>query len=168
MAEHEARMKKALGAMWRHPHGTDNQCGQFEGERQILELISLGAPLAGILNRLCITIDVQIGDVISLVSLADAAENHFCSMTQKAVEVGLDVFSSTGILAVDQTLLGTLEIYACDPRRPTQDESELIERVSHLAAIALQRHADEQDFERASRRSGDGIAGAHGLSPFIN
>ncbi|MGA7853481.1 MAG: GAF domain-containing protein [Candidatus Acidiferrales bacterium] len=168
MTEHEARTKRALGALWPYPHGTGNRHGQFEGERQILELISLGAPLAGILNRLCIVIDVQIGDVISLVSLADAEENHFCSITQRAVEVGLDVFSSTGILSVDQTLLGTLEIYACDPRRPTQGEHELIERVSHLAGIALQRHADEQDFARASRRSGDGIAGAQGLPPFIN
>jgi hypothetical protein len=166
MTEHEARTKRALGALWPYAHGTSNRHGRFEGEQQILELISLGAPLAGILNRLCIAIDVQIGDVISLVSLADAEENHLCSTTQRAVEVGLDVFSSTGILSRNQTLLGTLEIYACDPRRPTQGEYELIERMSHLAAMALQRHADEQ--ERASRRSGDGIAGAHELPPFIN
>jgi hypothetical protein len=168
MTEHEGRTKRALGAFWPYPHGTGNRHGQFNGERQILELISLRAPLAGILNRLCIAIDVQIGDVISLVSLADAEENHLCSITQRAVKVGLHVFSSTGILSVDQTLLGTLEIYTCDLRRPTQDENELIERMNHLAAIALQRRADEQDFERASRRSGDGVGGAHELLPFIN
>lgn len=168
MTEHAARMKRALGALWPYPHGTVKRHGQFEAEGQILELISLGAPLAGILNRLCIAIDVQIGDVISLVSLADAQENHLCSITQRAVEVGLDVFSSTGILSVDRTLLGTLEIYTCDLRRPTQDENELIERVGYLAGIALQRHADEQDFERVSRRSGSGVAGVHELPPFIN
>jgi GAF domain-containing protein len=168
MTEHEARMKRALGALWPYPHGTGSRHRQFEAEGQILELISLGAPLAGILNRLCIAIDVQIGDVISLVSLADAQENHLCSTTQRAVEVGLEVFSSTGILSVDQTLLGTLEIYACDPRRPTQDEYELIERVSHLAAIALQRHTDEQNLQKVSRRSGRGFVGAHETQPFIN
>jgi hypothetical protein len=168
MAEHEARMKRALGALWPHPRGTGNRRGQFEGERQILELISLGAPLAGILNRLCIAIDVQIGDVISLVSLAEAEENHLCSVTQRAVEVGLDVFSSTGILAVDQTLLGTLEIYACEARRPTQDEHELIERVSHVAGIALQRHLDEQNHPKVPRCSGGRIAGAHETQTFIN
>jgi hypothetical protein len=168
VANHEPRTKRALGALWPYLHRTDNRHGQFEGERHVLELISLGAPLAGILNRLCIAIDVQIGDVISLVSLADAEENHFCSVTQRAVEVGLDVFSSTGILSADQTLLGTLEIYACDPRRPTQDEYELIERASHLAAIALQRHTDEQNLQKVSRRSGGRIVGARETPPFIN
>ena len=147
MADHEARTKRALGALWPYLHCTDYRHGQFEGERQSLDLISLGAPLARILNRLCLAIDVQIGDVISLVSLTDEQENHFCSVTQRALQVGLDVYSSTGILSPDQTLLGTLEIYACDPRRPTPHENELIERVNHLAAIALQHHADEQDFQ---------------------
>jgi hypothetical protein len=168
MADHEARRKRALGAFWPYQHRFDNGQGQFEGERQILELISLGAPLPGILNRLCIVIDVQIGDVISLVSLADEEENHFCAVTQRAVEVGLDVFSSTGILSVEQTLLGTLDIYARDSRRPTQDEYELIERVSHVAAIALQRHADEQVLQTASRRSGGRVVGAYQTPPFIN
>jgi hypothetical protein len=168
MADHEARTKRALGALWPSLHCTDNRHGQFEGERQILELISLGAPLAGILNRLCIAIDVQIGDVISLVSLTDEQENHFCSATQRAVRVGLDVFSSTGILSPDQTLLGTLEIYACEPRRPTLHENELIERVNHLAAIALQRHADEQDFQRRSRGPRGGIVAAYERPSFIN
>ncbi|MGC2495681.1 hypothetical protein [Candidatus Binatus sp.] len=168
MTEREARTKRALGKLWPYPNCTDNQHSQFDGERRILELISLGAPLAGILNQLCIAIDVQIGDVISLVSLANEEENHVCSVTQRAVEVGLDVFSSTGILAVDQTLLGTLEIYGCEPRRPTASEYELIERVSHVAAIALQRHADEQDIERALRRTGGRIAGAHELPPLVN
>lgn len=168
MANHETRTKRTAGALWPHRDLTENRHSRLDGERQILELISLGAPLAGILNRLCVAIDVQIGNVISLVSLADAEENHLCSVTQRAVEVGLEVFSSTGILSVDRTLLGTLEIYACDPRRPAQDEYELIERVSDLAAIALQRHADEQEFERASRRSRGRIAGAHELPPFIN
>jgi GAF domain-containing protein len=168
MAQHEERMKRALGALWHYPHATGNGRGRFEAEGQILELISLGAPLVGILDRLCIAIDVQIGDVTSLVSLADAAENNLCSITQRALEVGLDVFSSTGILSVDQTLLGTLEIYTCDPRRPTQDEHELIERVSHVAAIALQRHTDEQNLQKVSRRLRGRVVGAPETPPFVN
>ncbi len=77
MTELEGRTKRVLGALWPYPHGTGNRHGQFNGERQILELISLRAPLAGILNRLCIAIDVQIGNVISLVSLADAKKITF-------------------------------------------------------------------------------------------
>ena len=168
MADHEAGRKRALGAFWPYQHCFDNRHGQFEGERQILELISLGAPLAGILNRLCSVIDVQIGDVMSLVSLADEEENHFLCGHAKGRGSGPGRFFFHGKSSVQQTLLGTLDIYACDSRRPTQDEYELIERVSHVAAIALQRHADEQVLQTASRRSGGRVVGAYQTTPFIN
>ncbi len=89
----------------------DHRRCQLVGERQIIELISLGAPLPGILNKLCMMIDVRIGNVVSIVSLPEADENHNCSMTRSALQVGLEVFSSSAILAPDTTFLGTLEIY---------------------------------------------------------
>jgi hypothetical protein len=131
-------------------------------------MISQGAPLPGILNKLCTVIDVQVGNVVSLFLLPDGEPNHHCSVSQSAVKLGLHVFSSTDILSRDKTHLGTLEIYGCDPRRPTADEYRLIERVVHLAAIALQRHEREQDFERSSRRSRSGMGSALERPPFIN
>ena len=86
----------------------------------ILELISLGAPLGVILNKLCVAIDVQIGNVVSLVLLPDGQEDHLSSTSQSAVQMGLSLFfSSTSILSCDEALSGRLEIYSCDPRGPT-------------------------------------------------
>jgi hypothetical protein len=131
-------------------------------------MISQGAPLPGILNKLCTVIDVQVGNVVSLFLLPDGEPNHHCSVSQSAVKLGLHLLSSTDILSRDKTHLGPLEIYGCDPRRPTADEYRLIERVVHLAAIALQRHEQEQDFERSSRRSRSGMGSALERPPFIN
>ena len=168
MAEHESRTKRVARGSWLYQHFNDNRRSPLAGERHILELISLGAPLPGILNKLCTAIDVQIGNVVSLFLLPDGEENHLCSVTQSALRVGLHVFSSTDILARDKSVLGTLEIYGCDPRRPTPPEYQLIERVVHLAAIALQRHGDEEDFERPSKHSRDGMGSALERPPFIN
>jgi hypothetical protein len=122
-----------------HRRSTDHRRSQLVAERQILELISLGAPLPGILNKLCMMIDVRIGNVVSIVSLPHEAENHICSMTHNALQVGLDIFFSSAILSPDNTFLGMLEIFGCDARRPTMLEYHLIDRVSYLAALALQR-----------------------------
>ena len=168
MADHESRTKQAPEESRVSRHCNDNRGSPLEGERHILELISQGAPLPGILNKLCAVIDVQIGNVVSLFLLPDGERNHPCSVTQSAVKLGLHVFSSTDLLSRDKTLLGTLEIYGCDPRWPTADEHRLIERVACLAALALQRHGDEENFERPSRRSRDEMGSAPERPPFIN
>jgi hypothetical protein len=169
MADLPSRTKRPRGEFWMFLDCSDNRRNSFAEERHILELISLGAPLPGILNQLCTAIDVRIGNVVSLVLLADVEEKYLGSISQSAVQVGLNVFSSTPILSRDKTLLGKFEIYGCDPRRPTPQEAQLIERITHLAAIALQRHVDEdEDFARSSRRSKTGIGGASEGPRFIN
>jgi hypothetical protein len=117
-------------------------------EKQIVELISLGAPLPGILNKLCTAIDIQIGNVVSLVLLPDDQDNALLSIIRLATECGLIVFSSRNILSSDRSLLGTLQIYCCDQRHPTPHEAQLITRVVHLAAVALQGHEDAVQFPK--------------------
>jgi len=134
-----SRSKRPPSEFRLHRPASDSRRCQLVGERQILELISLGAPLPGILNKLCMILDVRLGNVISSVSLPDADENHFCTMTRSALQVGLEVFSSSAIVSAGGNFLGTLEIYGCDPRRPTPLECHLIERVAFLAALALER-----------------------------
>ena len=168
MSEHEPRAQRPLREMWPSSHSNDNTRSQLVGERQILELISMGAPTPTILNRLCAAVDVQIGDVVSLVFLPNGEENDLWSITQSAAQVGLNVFSTTNILAHDKTLLGTLEIYSCDPRRPTPNECHLIARVIHLAAIALQCREEKEDFKRPSRPSRGGIDDELERPRFIN
>jgi hypothetical protein len=135
----QSRTKRPYLEFQHHRQSTDNRRCQVVGERQILELIALGAPLPGILNKLCMMIDVRIGNVVSIISLPDQAENHFCSMTHSALQVGLEIFSSNAILSSDRIFLGMLEIFGCDPRRPTMLEFHLIDRITYLAALALQR-----------------------------
>ncbi|HVB86234.1 MAG TPA: hypothetical protein VNK23_06155 [Candidatus Dormibacteraeota bacterium] len=128
--------------------GNDIRRRLLVGERQIVELISLGAPLPGILNKLCTAIDLQIGNSVSLVLLPDDQDNDLLSITRLATECGLNVFSSRSILSSDRSLLGRLQIYCCDQRRPTPHEAQLITRVIHLAAVALQRQEDAAQFPK--------------------
>jgi ABC-type uncharacterized transport system permease subunit len=164
----QSRTKRAAGEFRLHRQFNDTRRCQLVGERQILELISLGAPLAGILNKLCMMIDIRIGNVVSIVSLAGADANHFCSVTQSALQVGLEVFSCSAILACDRTFLGALEIYGCDPRRPTQLEVHLIQKVVQLAALALQSHELGNEFERSVLEPKERIVRPLEKPPFIN
>jgi hypothetical protein len=75
MANHESRIKRPPSRPWSHLRSKDTVGSQLAGERHILELIALGAPLPGILNRLCTALDVQIGNVISLVLLTGEANS---------------------------------------------------------------------------------------------
>src|ERR1700730_448217 len=119
------------------------------GEKSILELISMGAPLPGVLNRLCGAIDLQIGNVVSVILPADGQELH--TVTRRAVQFGLKVLWSASIPLRNENVLGSLQVYCCVRRSPTPFEVQLIERVTRLAALAIQRHNGEQEFEKFLR-----------------
>jgi len=164
MDEHESRTTRAPRELWPYQHCEDDSRRQLGGEGHILELISLGAPLPGILNRLCTAIDLQIGNVVSLVVLPNGEENQLGPLTKSAMQVGLGVFSSTGIRSRDNRLLGTFQIYCCDQRRPTRQEFQLIGRVVQLAAIALQHNIDKENFEKPRNE----VSNSPPLKQFIN
>jgi hypothetical protein len=169
MDDNESRTKGMPGESGLLRHGSENRRRRFARERHIIELISLGAPLPGILNELCAVIDFQIGNVVSLISLPDEQEGQLRSVRLSALRFGLNPFSSTRILSSRTGLLGTLRIYCCDRRRPTPQELQLIERVIELAAIALQRHEDAEDSERTDRQLGRETGGSSsGRLPFVN
>jgi hypothetical protein len=168
MANHESRIKRPPLQPRSHLRTKDTVESQLAGERHILELIALGAPLPGIFKRLCTALDVQIGNVISLVLLTGERAKHLYSFTQTALQMNLMVFSSSAILSRERALLGTLEIYGCEPRRPTLQENQLIKRAICLAEIALQRHADEHDFKRPTWRERWELDGAPEKPLFIN
>jgi hypothetical protein len=150
------------------PQCTDQRRSPLVGERQILELIALGAPLSGILNKLCTMIDVRIGNVVSIVSLAEEVEDHDCTMSLSALQVGLELFSCTAILAADRSILGTLEVFGCDLRRPTLLECNLIGRVAYLASLALQRPEPAGDFARRCVKPRSKLGGWIEKPPLIN
>jgi hypothetical protein len=167
----QSRSKRPHVAFQLHRQSTDDRRCPVVGERQILELISLGAPLTGILNKLCMMIDVRIGNVVSIISFPDQTENHFCSMTHSALQVGLEIFSSSAILSPDRIFLGMLEIFGCDQRRPTVLEYHLIDRVAYLAALALERPepagTDDRSDAPATKPKGR-VLGPLEKPPFIN
>lgn len=129
---------------------SDNVQTFLAAEGQLLELISEGAPLPQILDRVCTAIDVQLGNVISLVLLPDDAEHTLHTFEQSAVTFGLTPFSCKPILSTQEEFLGTLETYCCFPRKPSLPESELIERAVHLAALAIQNFKHDMDTESCS------------------
>jgi hypothetical protein len=139
------------------------------GESHVLELISTGAPLTQVLDKLCIALDVQVGNVISLVLFPDDAEHFTHTIAQFAAQSGLSVFCCMAILSLNEELLGTLEMYCCFPRTPTSVEGTLIERAALLAALAIQRHDHERDSgSLSSDWSGTTGKSAHERLPFKN
>jgi len=169
MGDYKSNAKRALGRACNFRRYGDAGRGPLVGERQIVELISLGAPLPGILNKLCTAIDIQIGNVVSLISLPDEQEYDLSSITLFAMQFGLNVFSSTRILAGDESLLGTFQIYCCEERHPTLHEAGLIGRVIRLAGVALQRHEGVRDSTKNYGRLRSEAGGrTPEKSPFVN
>jgi len=120
------------------------------GEGQLLELISEGAPLPEVLDRVCTALDVQVGNVVSLVLFPDDAEHALHSIEQSAARFGLSAFSCTAILSPTGEFCGTLEIYCCVPRKPNLSERGLIERAAHFAAVAIQHYKEDVQAESCS------------------
>jgi hypothetical protein len=126
---------------------SDNLQTLLAGEGQLLEMISAGAPLPQILDRVCSTLDMQVGNVVSLVLFPDDQEHTLHNIAQSAADFGLSAFSCTPILSEDEKFFGTLEMYCCVSRVPTVGESELIDRAAHLAALVIQHHNHELEAE---------------------
>jgi len=60
-------------------------------------------------------------------------------------------FWSASIPLRNEHVLGSLQIYCRASRLPTPFELQFIERVTHLAALAIQRHNNEEGYEKFSR-----------------
>jgi hypothetical protein len=136
-----------------HRHCTSEAESLLVGERHILELIAIRRPLSDILNALCDAIDVQIGSMISLIVLSDEEEHDIHMLARSVGECGLYIFCCAAILSETDDLLGSLKMHCCDPRSPTANEFKLIERVTHLAAIAIQsQNGCDNDGGLAPRR----------------
>ena len=69
-----------------------------------------------------------------------------------ALAHGLRACWSTPILSSDGTVLGTFATYYRDPRTPTPHEHNLIEQITHLASIAVEREHAEQALEDLAGR----------------
>ena len=109
----------------------------LRAEEQLLQSISTGAPLPGVLNGICSALDCQIGNVVSLISLSEDDPSELAAIAMDAAFFGLYTFCSEGVVAENNELLGSLEMYSSFPRSPSARESQWIERAKCLAAIAI-------------------------------
>ncbi|SRR5258708_26046326 len=120
------------------------------GEGQLLEMIFKGAALPQILARVCTALDLQVGNVVSLVFLPDDEEHTLHVIEESAERFGLTAFSCKPILSTENEFLGTLEMYCCFSRAPNLGDNVLIARATHLAALAIEHHNHNMDAESCS------------------
>src|SRR3984957_15505187 len=125
--------------------GSARKWTALQGEKNILALISRGAPLPEVLNNLCTAIDLPIGNIVSVVLLPDDTERDFKTIARGALQFGLCLYWSADIPFRDQCVLGSFEMYSCVPRTPTPFELKLIQRATYLAAIAIRRSRGDED-----------------------
>ena len=110
-------------------------------DEQLLQSIPARTPLLEVLDRICGAINSQIGNMVSLISLPgdDVVTDH-AAIARIAALFGLHAFCSSGVVAENGDLLGSLEMYSFVQRRPSAREFQLIKRATCLAAIAIKRH----------------------------
>ena len=123
----------------RHRSPNDKIQYLLKGEEQLLRSISARAPLFEVLDRICRAIDSQIGNMVSLISLPGDDVTDHAAIARIAALFGLHAFCSSSVVAGNDEVLGSLEMYCCVPRRPSPREFQLIERATCLAAIAIKR-----------------------------
>jgi hypothetical protein len=140
----------------------------LQGEDKIIQLISAGAPLPHILNILCAAIDRQIGNIVSIILVADEVETDLQAIVNGAWQFGLHVFWSAGVPLRDDLLLGQFEIYCCVPRTPTASELGLIQRATSLAALAIQSHNYGADCENSNRARRIHLQRVSPAAPLLN
>ena len=170
MRADEHRIKWANRRSPLEVRGTAKKRTDLRGEKNILDLISTGVALPEVLNNLCTAIDLQIGNIVSVVLLPDDAERDFKTIARGALQFGLCLYWSADIPFRDQGVLGSLEMYCCVPRTPTAWELKLIQRATYLAALAIRRHHGDDDRGSACRewKASAGKTVARSLSNELN
>ena len=139
MTKSHSRLRNSSRKHLTRSHSSDEIRYLLRTEEHILQAISARAPISDILNEICVTIDCQIGNMVSLISLPGDDEGSLVDVAQKAALFGLHAFYSEGIVTENNEVLGSLEMYCSVPRIPSANEVELIERAKCLVAIAIQR-----------------------------
>jgi hypothetical protein len=112
----------------------------MRAEEQFLQSIPARTLLLEVLDRICSAINSQIGNVVSLISLPGDDVTDHAEIARIAALFGLHAFCSAGVVAENDELLGSLDVYCCVPRSPSARESQLIKRATCLAAIAIRHH----------------------------
>jgi hypothetical protein len=131
----------------------------LDGEPNLLQLVSDGTPLPQALDKICVAVDRQVSNVVSLVLFPDGKEHTLRAIGEAVAQFGLFVFSCAAILSPDGELWATLETYSCIPRSPTPEEAALVERAAYLAALAFLNCNHKLDFGSFALPPNDALGG---------
>ena len=112
----------------------------MRAEEQLLQSIPARTPLLEVLDRICSAINSQIGNMVSLISLPGDDVTDHAAIARIAALFGLHAFCSSAVVAENDEVLGSLEMYSCVQRPPSAREFQLIKRATGLAAIAIRHH----------------------------
>src|ERR1700693_4537460 len=80
----------------------------LSAEEQLLQAISVRAPLAELLDRICSALDCQIGNVVSMISLSGNYTTNIAEIADNAALFGLHIFSTADVVAENGEELGCL------------------------------------------------------------
>jgi hypothetical protein len=117
----------------------------LRAEKRLFHAISGRTPLAEVLHQICAALDSELGNMISLVSLPNDDTTGLVAIGKSAKLFGLHKFCSASVVGGEDEILGSLEMYCTEPRRPFLREVQLIERAACLAAVAIRRHHEARD-----------------------
>ena len=131
----------------------------FSGEKQLLQSISGRTPLPKVLNGICNALDSHIGNVVSLISLPWDDRGELAAIAMNAALFGLYTFCSEGVVAENNEMLGSLEMYSSVPRSPSAGEYQWIERAKCLAAIAIKLRGEAQDHRHSDMQGNRPVRG---------
>lgn len=108
-----------------------------EAEARVLQMISAQAPVARILDEICLAADHQIGDVASYISRPQDDELELSSIATMVVYYRLHTFCCEAVVGENGQVLGSFKMLSGVPRSPTCAELETIEWAKCLAAMAI-------------------------------
>jgi hypothetical protein len=87
--------------------------------------------------------------MVSFISLSADDVTSALDIAQNAALFGLHIFFSSRIVVQSGEAVGSLEMYSCVSRSPSDQECELIERAVCLTAIAIE--CDVKDARNTNR-----------------
>ncbi len=116
------------------------------GQTKMLEMLVTEAPLADVLDVLCRMVEDHSDGLTCAIYLKEwgQKQNRKSARQIKRQSSIPYVGWSTPIISESGKVLGTLTMYASQPRQPTARESRVLEIATRLAGIAIERKEVEQ------------------------
>jgi hypothetical protein len=108
-----------------------------QAEEKVLQMISARAPIAKILDEICLAADHQIGDLASYISRPEDDKRELSAIATMVVYYRLHIFCCEDIFGENGQVLGSLEMFSGVPRKPTCEELETIAWAKYLAALVI-------------------------------